>query len=267
MSFSEYLTIGQYIPTHSFLHRLDPRSKLLFVFIYIIVVFFIRDYWGYLLLFLFILVGMIISKIPFSYYWKGLIPILGLILFTIILHLTMTKGGAIYFQWKWFTIYENGVYQAGFVSIRLLLLVFVATMLTHTTSPIDLTMGLEKLMLPLKKFRVPVHELALMMSISLRFIPTLLDETEKIIKAQKARGANFETGPIHRRLLTMVSIVIPLLISAFKRADELATAMEARGYRGEKGRTRLRTITFSWRDLLFFLVFGFVLILLWFLRN
>ncbi|MFV9511628.1 energy-coupling factor transporter transmembrane component T family protein [Tepidibacillus sp. LV47] len=267
MSFSEHMTIGQYVPAESYLHKLDPRSKLLFLFIYIILVFSIHDLQGYLVLFLFTLLGMVISKIPFSYYFRGIKPIFWLILFTIIMHLTMTKGGEIYLKWKYIMIYEHGVNQAILVSIRLLLLVFVAMMLTLTTSPIDLTIGLEKLMFPLKWLRVPVSELALMMSISLRFIPILLEEADKIIKAQKARGANFETGPIHHRLLKMVSIIIPLLISAFKRADELATAMEVRGYRGEKGRTRLRTIAFTWRDLLFFLIFSLFFTLLWFLRK
>ncbi|WP_339060611.1 energy-coupling factor transporter transmembrane component T [Tepidibacillus marianensis] len=267
MSFSEFMTIGQYIPTQSFLHKLDPRTKLMFVFTYIVVIFFIHDYLGYTLLFLYTIVGMMISRIPISYYWKGLIPILWMILFTVILHLTMTKGGLVYFHYGWITIYENGVNLAFLVSFRLLLLVFMATMLTLTTSPMDLTMGLEKLMNPLNYVKVPVHELALMMSISLRFIPTLLDETDKIMKAQKARGANFETGPVHRRLLNMASIIIPLFVSAFKRADELATAMEARGYRGKMGRTRLRTISYTWRDSCFAVVFVFFLLLLWWLKK
>jgi len=262
MSVSEFMTIGQYVPTQSFLHKLDPRTKLMFVFLYIGVIFFIHDYWDYLFLFLYTIVGMVISRVPFSHYWKGLIPIVWMILFTVILHLTMTKGGTVYFHYGWLTIYENGVNQAVLVSLRLFLLVIVATMLTFTTSPIDLTMGLEKIMYPLKYIKVPVHELALMMSISLRFIPTLLDETDKIMKAQKSRGANFETGPIYRRLFNMVSIIIPLFISAFKRAEELATAMEARGYRGEVGRTRLRSISFTWRDILFGIIFILFLFIL-----
>ena len=267
MSFSQYVTIGQFVPTQSFLHKLDPRTKLIFILSYIGIIFFIQDFIGYFLLFAFTVIGMLVSKIPVSYYWRGMIPILWMILFTILIHLTMTKGGDVYFQWKWLTIYEQGVKQAMLISFRLLLLVFVATMLTLTTSPIDLTMGLQKLMRPLLLFRIPVHELALMMSISLRFIPTLLDETEKIMKAQKARGANFDTGPFYQRVKNMVSIIIPLFISAFKRAEELAIAMEARGYQGEKGRTRLRTIRFSWRDFLFFAVFISYFILVWMVRN
>ncbi|MFX0561419.1 energy-coupling factor transporter transmembrane protein EcfT [Tepidibacillus infernus] len=262
MSLSQYMIIGQFIPNHSFLHRLDPRSKLIFTFLFIILVFLAKDLTSYFVLILTILSGVILSRIPFSYYFKGLLPIFWMIILTIILHLSMTKGGNLLFQWYWLTIYEEGVKQAIYISIRLLLLVLTATILTLTTSPIDLTMGLERLMYPFTFLKVPVHELALMMSISLRFIPTLLDETDKIIKAQTARGANFESGPIHKRVRNMVAIIIPLFISAFKRADELAIAMEARGYRGGKGRTRLRVSVFTWRDLLLMFIFLLLFILM-----
>jgi energy-coupling factor transport system permease protein len=171
-----------------------------------------------------------------------------LLLFTVILHVLVTKGGAVYFRWGWLTVEEEGVRQAVYMSMRLGLLVMISSLLTLTTSPIDLTEGLERLLSPAKKLGVPVHEIALMLSIALRFIPTLLEETDKIIKAQMARGADFESGNLIRRVKNLIPIAIPLFISAFRRAEELALAMEARGYRGGEGRTRLRQLTLTWRD-------------------
>ena len=262
MSLSQYMIVGQFIPGNSYLHKLDPRSKLLFVFAFIVFVFLAKNISDYLFLLLFLFLGLVISAVPLSYYYRGLRPIFWIILFTTILHLTMTKGGDIYFQWKMITIYEKGIEQAIFIALRLILLILLASMLTLTTSPIDLTMALERLMKPLRHVKVPVHELALMMSISLRFIPTLLDEADKIMNAQRARGANFDTGPIAKRLRNMIAIIIPLFISAFKRADELAIAMESRGYRGEAGRTRLRTSVFSWRDFLLLALYIFLFMIL-----
>lgn len=267
MSLSQYMIIGQFVPGNSFMHQLDARSKLTFTFLLVIIIFLINNIQGYTILFLFIIAGMLTSKIPMLYYLKGLKPIFLIILFTVILHLTMTKGGDIVFQWGWIEIYAQGIQKAIFISLRLLLLVVIASMLTLTTSPIDLTMGLERLMYPLKFFKVPIYELALMMSISLRFIPTLLNETEKIIKAQKARGAKFESGPLFNRIKNMISIIIPLFISAFKRADELATAMEARGYRSGEGRTRLKVLTYTWRDYLLGLIFVLLFILMIYIRR
>ncbi|OEF96449.1 cobalt ABC transporter permease [Vulcanibacillus modesticaldus] len=260
MNLSQYMVIGRYIPGNSYIHLLDARSKLIFVFLYIFLVFLTNSILGYLILLSFIIIGILISKIPISYYVKGIMPIFLIILFTIILHLTTNKAGDLVFQWKWIEIYSQGIEQAVFITLRLLILVIIASMLTLTTSPIDLTMGLERILNPLKRVNLPIHELALMMSISLRFIPTLVDEADKIMKAQKARGANFETGPIHKRVINMIAIIIPLFISAFKRADELAIAMESRGYRGGEGRTRLRVSVFTWRDLLLLLIFSVLLI-------
>jgi len=267
MSISQYMVIGQYVPSNSFVHKLDPRSKLIFSFFYIFLIFFVKDLTGYGLLFILLVIAIFSSKIPISFYIRGTIPILWMVLFTTILHLTMTDGGDILLQTKWLTIYSEGVYQAIFIGIRLLMLVLIAVILTLTTSSIDLTMGLEKLLYPLSKLGLPIHELALMMSISLRFIPTLLEETEKIMKAQKARGANFDSGPIYKRIISMVAIIIPLFINAFKRADDLANAMEARGYRSGKGRTRLRTLAFSWRDIFLAILLVTILIITIYIRG
>ncbi|MFY0544869.1 energy-coupling factor transporter transmembrane component T family protein [Brevibacillus sp. H7] len=240
--------IGQYVPGESFLHRLDPRSKMLFMILFATLVFFANTPVTYGLLLIFALLCLWVSRISASYILKSLQPVWILLLFTVVLHLLVTKGGAVYFQWGWLTVEEEGVRQAVYMSLRLGLLVIMSALLTLTTSPIDLTEGLERLLGPAKKIGVPVHEIALMLSIALRFIPTLLEETDKIIKAQMARGADFESGNLIRRAKNLIPIAIPLFIGAFRRAEELALAMEARGYRGGEGRTRLRKLSFSWRD-------------------
>lgn len=250
MSFLQNFAIGQYVPGHSFVHRLDPRSKLLFLIFFAMVVFLANNGWTYGLLLGFMFLVILASRVQLSYLLRGLRPVWLLIVFTVILHLFITKGGTVYLQWGWFTVEEAGVRQAIYMTFRLGLLVTMGAMLTLTTTPMDLTDGLERLMSPLKRLGVPVHELALMLSIALRFIPTLLEETDKIMKAQKARGVDFETGSLMKRAKHMIPIVIPLFISAFRRAEELALAMEARGYRGGEGRTRLRQLRMTWRDAL-----------------
>ncbi|QRG67945.1 energy-coupling factor transporter transmembrane component T family protein [Brevibacillus choshinensis] len=242
------IAIGQYVPGQSFLHRADPRSKLLFIILFATLVFLANNALTYTVLIAFTLLVALLSRLSLSYILKSLKPVWILILFTVVLHIFITKGGAVYYQWGSFTIEEEGVRQAVFISLRLGLLVLISSLLTLTTSPIDLTEGLERLLGPFGKIGVPVHEIALMMSIALRFIPTLMEETDKIIKAQTARGADFTSGNLVRRAKNLVPIAIPLFINAFRRAEELALAMEARGYRGGVGRTRLNKLSFSWRD-------------------
>lgn len=242
------IAIGQYVPGKSFLHRSDPRSKLLFIILFATFVFLANNAISYAILVGFTLLTAVLSRLSLSYILKSLKPVWILIVFTVILHIFITKGGAVYYQLGWFTIEENGVRQAIFISLRLSLLVLMSSLLTLTTSPIDLTEGLERLLGPFGRVGVPVHDIALMMSIALRFIPTLMEETDKIIKAQTARGANFTSGSLVRRAKSLIPIAIPLFISAFRRAEELALAMEARGYRGGVGRTRLNKLSFSWRD-------------------
>ncbi|HZG15195.1 MAG TPA: energy-coupling factor transporter transmembrane component T [Candidatus Bathyarchaeia archaeon] len=250
MSFLQNFAIGQYVPRDSFVHRLDPRSKLLFLIFFALIVFWANNWLSYGLLLCFLLIVILASRIPGNYLLRGLKPVWFLIVFTVVLHLLVTKGGTVYVQWGWFSIEQAGVQQAIYMAFRLGALVTIGALLTLTTTPMDLTDGLERLLSPLKRFNVPVHELALMLSIALRFIPTLLEETDKIMKAQKARGVDFETGPLLKRAKHMIPIVIPLFIGAFRRAEELALAMEARGYRGGEGRTRLRQLRLSWRDML-----------------
>ncbi len=247
------ITLGQYFPGDTAIHRLDPRTKLLLVLVYIVLTFSIGNFIGYGLLGIFILSCILISKVPPKFVLKGLKPILVFIVITGLFNLFLTPGEAI-FSWWIFTITKEGIRFAIFMVLRLVFLILGTSLLTLTTSPIALTDGMERLLSPFKKIGVPAHELAMMMSIALRFIPILMEETDKIIKAQSARGADFESGNLVRRAKAMIPILIPLFISAFRRADELATAMECRCYRGGDNRTRLKELKYSKVDLYGWLV-------------
>jgi energy-coupling factor transport system permease protein len=251
----EKMIFGRYVPGDSFVHRLDPRSKLLFVFMFIIAVFLANNTVTYALLLAFTLLVIFIARIRLYFLFNGLKPILFLIIFTLLMHFIFTKEGALLIDWKFIKIYEEGVRQGIFISIRFLVLVLMTTILTLTTSPISITDGMETLLNPLKRIKLPVHELALMMSISLRFIPTLMDETDKILKAQLARGSDLTSGTIKERIRAVVPLLVPLFVSAFKRAEDLAIAMEVRGYRGGEGRTRYRQLNWQWRDTLVIVLF------------
>ena len=233
------LTIGQHYPVDSPIHNLDARLKIIMTFIFIISLFLIESFTGFLFVVAFLTVTITISKVPVKFVIKGLRPILFIILITFIINLLMTPGRVI-FTLGFIKITEEGLRQAGFMAIRLTLLIMGTSLLTLTTSPIILTDGIESLLKPFKRFGLPAHELAMMMTIALRFIPTLMEETEKIMKAQKSRGADFESGNIISRAKNLVPLLVPLFISAFRRADELAMAMEARCYRGGENRTRMR---------------------------
>lgn len=244
----EKMIFGRFIPGDSFIHRLDARAKLVFVFLFIAVVFIANSWITYGILLLFTLFIIQLSKIRLYFLINGLKPVVILIIFTFLLHLIFTREGAIIFEWKFIKIYEEGLRQGIFISIRFFVLVILTSILTLTTTPISITDALETLLNPLKKWKLPVHELALMMSISLRFIPTLMDETDKIMKAQMARGSDMTTGSMKERMNAIVPLLIPLFVSAFKRAEDLATAMEVRGYKGGEGRTRYRKLEWATRD-------------------
>ncbi len=245
------ITIGQYVPGESFIHKLDPRIKILLSIIYIIDLFLVNSFKGYIFIIGFTLTAIIVSKVPFSYIYKGLKPIFILLIITALLNIFMTggaQGQVPLWQWKFLKVYKQGLVLAAFMIIRLVFLIIGTSLLTLTTSPIELTDGLEKLLNPFKKFGLPAHELAMMMTIALRFIPTLMDETDKIMKAQMARGADFETGNLFSRAKNLIPLLVPLFISSFRRADELAMAMEARCYRGGDGRTRMKILKLENRD-------------------
>ena len=263
----EKMIFGRYIPGNSFVHQLDPRSKLVFVFAFIIIVFLANNVVTYALLLVFTLFIILMSRIRVYFLINGLKPVIILMVFTFLLHLLVTKEGAVLLDLGFMKIYEEGLKQGIFISVRFLVLVFITSILTLTTSPISITDGIETLLNPLKKLKLPVHELALMMSISLRFIPTLMDETDKIMKAQMARGSDLSAGPLKDRLKAVVPLLVPLFVSAFKRAEDLATAMEVRGYRGGEGRTRYRQLKWDWKDTTGLLVLVVVATVLWFYRS
>ncbi len=247
------ITLGQYFPGNSILHRLDPRVKILLMLAFVILVFFARTFASFAYLVLLLIVFTAISRIKVKVLLKGLRPVVFIALFTAVINLFWTKGETPLFAWKFIEIYPEGLWRAGFLIIRIAALVLgTSLLLTYTTTPMELTDALESLLSPLKKIRVPVHEFAMMMSLALRFVPTLIEETEKIINAQKARGADFETGNLFRRAKALVPVLIPLFVSSFRRASELATAMECRCYTGGEGRTRMNALKLHARDLVVF---------------
>jgi energy-coupling factor transport system permease protein len=243
------ITLGQFFPGNTVVHKLDPRTKLLLVVVYIVALFTAKGPVGYCLVFAFLAAAFLLSKIRPSVILKGMKPLIFVICLTGILNLFYTPGEALVSFWI-FTITKEGIFSALFMIWRIIMLITGTFMLTYTTSPIALTDGLELLLNPLKKIKVPVHELSMMMCIALRFIPTLIEETDKIMSAQKARGADFESGNIFQRAKALIPILVPLFVSAFRRADELAVAMECRCYQGGNGRTRMKQLRYERRDYL-----------------
>ena len=238
------ITLGQFFPGNSLIHRLDPRTKILFVFVMMILIFSAKSVASYIFLTLVTCAGIFISKIPVKAILKSLKPISWIILFTLIIHF-FSHEGEILAEIFIFKITDEGIKFGIFISLRLILLIIFSSLLTFTTSPIQLTDALEKILSPLKRIGVPAHEFAMMMTIALRFIPTLIEELDKIIKAQKSRGVDFEEKNFVKRLKNFVPVLVPLFLSSFRRADELATAMEARCYRGGEGRTHFRQLKFQ----------------------
>jgi energy-coupling factor transport system permease protein len=252
------ITLGQYFPGNSFIHRLDPRTKLLAVILYIVALFLAKSFVTYGIMLAVLVSSIAISKVPPKSILRGMKPILFIVVFTAVLNLFYTPGEHVLAQFWIFTITLEGVLQAFFMVIRIMMLIAGTFLLTYTTSPILLTDGLESLLNPLKAVKVPVHELAMIMSIALRFIPTLIEETDKIMSAQRARGADFESGNLMQRAKALIPLLVPLFISAFRRADELAIAMECRCYHGGQGRTRLRQLKYRGAD--YGVLIGFVVL-------
>ncbi|MFW6264496.1 MAG: energy-coupling factor transporter transmembrane component T family protein [Bacillota bacterium] len=253
------ITIGQYISKNSIIHKLDARIKILITILMITALFFVNLFIGFFLFLLFVLLIIFLSKISFIRVLKGLKPIFFLVILTLILHVFFTKGGDVVWQWRFLSIEEEGLFTALFMISRILLLIMFTSLLTLTTSPLQLTDGIEYLLSPFKRIGLPASELAMMMTIALRFIPTLLEEADKIMKAQMARGADFEGGNIIKRAKSLIPLLVPLFISAFRRADDLALAMESRCYHGGEGRTRLHELKTERRDyiaLIFSLIFA-----------
>lgn len=244
------ITIGQHIPGNSVVHHLDPRMKIIITIILITALFLIGKFIGFAFFLVYVFTVIAIAKLPIRRILKGLKPIFFLVLLTLFLHVFLTKGGEVLWEWRFISIEEEGLYTGMFMVSRIILLIMFTSLLTLTTSPLQLTDGIEYLLKPLKRIGVPASELAMMMTIALRFIPTLLEEADKIMKAQKARGADFESGNIVKRAKSLIPLLVPLFISAFRRADDLALAMESRCYRGGEGRTRMHELSFKRRDIL-----------------
>ena len=246
------ITLGQYFPGNSIIHRLDPRTKLIMLVVYIVALFMATGWLSYALMFVFLAAVIKLSTIPLKSIVKGMKPLVMILVFTGVLNLFFTQEGDLLVDFWVIKIYSGGLSRAVMMVLRILMLITCTFLLTYTTSPIALTDGLEALMNPLKKIKVPVHELSMMMCIALRFIPTLIEETDKIMCAQKARGADFENGSLMERAKALIPILVPLFISAFRRADELATAMECRCYQGGEGRTKMKLLRYHREDFLSF---------------
>ncbi len=242
------ITLGQFFPGKSVIHRLDPRTKLLILVLYIVALFLAKSWISYGLVFVFLAVSIALSQIPLKSILRGLKPLVLIMVFTAVLNLFFTKDGTVLVSFLGLTVTDAGIVRAFFMLMRILMLITATFLLTYTTSPIALTDGLESLLNPLKRIHVPVHELSMMMCIALRFIPTLIEETDKIMCAQKARGADFETGKLMDRAKALIPVLVPLFISAFRRADELATAMECRCYHGGEGRTKMKLLRYRRAD-------------------
>ncbi|EUJ40800.1 cobalt ABC transporter permease [Brochothrix campestris FSL F6-1037] len=261
------MILGRFVPGDSWLHQLDARAKLVAVMYFIVMVFFANNLLSYLLSFLLVFSLLVLSKIPFLFFIRGLRPIIFLILLTVILQLFFTTEGQVLLQFGPLQITDAGIINAVFIALRFMLIIFMTTLLSLTTSPISLTDGIESLLNPLRKVKFPVHEMALMLSIALRFIPTLMDEAEKIMQAQKSRGVEFNSGSLLARVKAIIPLLIPLFISAFKRAEDLAIAMEARGYHGGEGRTKYRILKWEARDTLMIVLMMVYTLLLFLTRG
>ena len=255
------ITIGQYYPSNSKIHQLDPRVKIVCTLLYLVSLFTFRSILGYLLATLFLAVIIKISKVPCQFIVKGLKPILVLLMITVLFNLFLTPGGDVLLKAGFLKVTEKGLTSAVYMALRLIYLIMGSSLMTLTTTPNSLTDGMESLMRPLNKINVPVHEIAMMMSIALRFIPILLEETDKIMKAQIARGADLESGNLIQKAKALIPILVPLFVSAFRRANDLAMAMEARCYRGGEGRTKMKPLVYRSQDYMAYgLMTGYVVV-------
>lgn len=258
------ITIGQYYPSNSILHRLDPRVKIMCTLLYLISLFLFKNIWGYGIATIFLIGVIVLSKVPFKYIVKGLRPVVVLLMITVLFNLFLTSNGKVIVEFGVLKITDEGLKFAIFMAIRLIYLILGSSIMTFTTTPNALTDGIESLLSPLGIIKVPVHEIAMMMSIALRFIPILLEETDKIMKAQIARGADLENGNIVKKAKAMIPILVPLFVSAFRRANDLAMAMEARCYQGGAGRTKMKPLKYQYKDYLAYLFVGaYVVLAIW----
>ena len=261
------LILGRYIPGKSFVHSLDPRSKLLAMFIYLIAIFWANNVITNLILFIFTFIAIRLSGIKISFFFRGVRPMIGIILFTTLFQLFFVSGGELLWSFAFLKITSLGLSQSAIIFTRFVLIIFFSTLLTLTTTPLSLADAVESLLSPLKRIKVPAHEIGLMLSLSLRFVPTLMDDTTRIMNAQKARGVDFGEGSMFQKVKSIIPILIPLFASSFKRADALAIAMESRGYQGGEGRTKYRRLKWQHRDSLLILTILILAMCLFLLKN
>ena len=260
------LIFGRFIPGESVIHNMDPRAKLLASFYFIGIIFLCNNWQSYLLMFAFTLGVIVLSKVSVKFFIRGVKPLIWLILFTVILQVLFTRGGTVYFEWGIISLTQFGLMNGAFIFCRFVLIIFMSTLLTLTTPPLALSDAIEYLLRPLKVVKFPAHAVSLMLSIALRFVPTLMDETEKIMNAQRARGVDFGEGNLAQKMKAIVPLLIPLFVSSFNRAEDLAIAMEARGYQGGEGRTKYRVLHWQFKDTLVIFVFAILTVALVFLR-
>jgi len=256
------IALGRYIPGNSLIHLLDPRIKILCMLFLLIGIFIPCGFWGYLVLGIVALLSLAISGLRISFILKALKPMMFMMGFLFIINLFVVKTGNLIFEYSWITIYDGAIYQTLYIVIRLVLMIMITTILTATTKPLDLTLGIEDLLTPLTKIKVPAHEIAMMISIALRFIPTLIEETQRIMKAQASRGVDMQEGTLKEKITAVLSLIVPLFVSSFQRAEDLANAMEARGYVPDAHRTRYKQLKIEKRDYITLAVVLFVLTLL-----
>ncbi len=236
------IALGRYIPLNSFVNRLDPRTKIISLLILMIAIFIPAGFWGYIPIVLFILGALYLSKLSIGFALRSMKPMIFMMIFLLVINVLVMKTGTLWFKWGWFTIYSDAVIQTVYIVVRLMLMIILTTILTATTKPLDLTLGLEKLLKPFEAIGLPAHIIAMMISIALRFIPTLIEETQRIMNAQASRGVDLENGTLKEKVMAILALIVPLFVSAFDRADQLANAMEARGYDPSRPRTRYKTL-------------------------
>ena len=253
--------LGSYMPMDSVVHKMDPRSKIIIMLLLMISIFIPSGITGYICIGIFICFVLFLSKLSIKYAFRSMKPMLFMMIFLLVINVLVIKTGIPWIQWGWFSIYSDAIYQTLYIVVRLLYMIIITTILTATTKPLDLTLGIEKLLKPLEKIKFPAHIIAMMISIALRFIPTLLEETQRIMNAQASRGVDLDNGSLKEKLMAILSLIVPLFISAFDRADQLANAMEARGYNPNAQRTRYKVLKMSSLDYIGLISSGFLLIL------
>jgi len=259
------IALGRYIPMNSVIHKLDPRYKIIAMFILLVAVFLPTGFQGYGILAVFVLGTLLLAKLKLNFIIKAMKPMMFMLVFLLVINILVLRTGYVLFSYGGFTIYSDAIFQTLYITVRLALMIMITTVLTATTKPLDLTLGIEDLLSPFKRFHVPAHEIAMMISIALRFIPTLIEETDRIMKAQASRGVDLKEGKFKEKIMAILSLIVPLFVSSFQRAEDLADAMEARGYVPSQSRTRYKQLKRTWKDTVMILITLSVLGLMFFL--